>query len=457
MIKRKEKGLRGKYIVDQQKDVNVKEWSEDISKFINNILRPIIRDNSKRKEYTSPKAMKVWKSAFTHPGFDKRQGSNYEELEFIGDRALKYAFNKYTMSRFPEYDKEELSNMETSYMSKEYQPKFGKELGLDKYTRILRKDVQDKVLEDLYESFIGALDVVSDNIQAGLGIVNVRNFVTWFFNKKSLEMTAETLGGIVITQVKQIFERFDKRAVRDGKDAIMDEWITEADGNKTLRVKVTPGIRDILSNKFQIDFREDYLGQATGRDKKAVTIEAYRNALLNLRSYGIDPESAKLLKQLHDFAQPELLPYRFNLLRKLKEDGYIRAYFEKPKFLRTDQSLTITFMVENEKRKSYQIGKIDVDTTFPGETLEIEAKAQLIRNYIGIDIEEAEKETKGKERVEIIEKDVTRAPSKDERKAELVKLKVPELRDRLRKLNLKVGGRKAELVERLLDREFEEQ
>jgi len=449
--------LKGDYIVNHPREVNLENWSKALAKFVDNTLRPVIRDNRKRAVYTSPKYMPIWEAAFTHPGFNSTQGKNYEELEFIGDRALKYAFNKYTISRFPEYDKSDLSDMETTYMSETWQPTFGKKMNLDKFALITKKYAKPKVLEDLFEAFMGALDTVSEDIEPGLGIVNVRNFVTWFFNKESLSMDIRSIGGVIITRVRQIFERFNKRAVRDERNKdIVDEWSQEDDGIMVLKVRITPGMRDILEKNFKINFRGNYLGQAKGRDKKEVTINAYRDAAINLEKLGITFETSKLVKELYDFAEPELLPYRVALARKLRDDGYVRAYFDTPKKLRTDQDMTLLLMLEDEYGNSVEQDRFTIPkTTDSDKSAEVEAKALMIRNYVGaeetgptLDVAAVEREDEGSSREQ------GASLSREERAEDLKTLKIPMLKDILRASDLKVGGNKSVLIERILDSEF---
>ena len=100
-------------------------WERDLKDFIDRTLEPIISDSRERRKYTDSKAMRVWENAFTHPSFDPRRDRNYEVLEFMGDRALKYAFNKYLLRLDPDLDQGNLTTLDNNYMTKKNQPVYG--------------------------------------------------------------------------------------------------------------------------------------------------------------------------------------------------------------------------------------------------------------------------------------------------------------------------------------------
>lgn len=370
--------VESELILDNPRDFDSvrNRWRRDLKDFIDRTLETIIPDSRERRKYTDSKAMRVWENAFTHPSFDPRRDRNYEVLEFMGDRALKYAFNKYLLRLDPHLDQGNLTTLDNNYMTKKNQPVYGKKMGLDRYVRVVgRRMATYKVLGDLFESFIGALDQVSDEIEDGLGIVNVFNFMVVFFKDFKFELPKER-GGHVKTDVQQIFKRFGLEPP--------DEIVTEGDGSRiTFTVKATQEIEDFLaSNKpgegFNIRLRSPILGTATANDKKQASDAAYSNALETLRSYGVTSESAGLMKDLKDFAHEALLPYKAELEIKLREDGYKRVFFDKPKKLHTNEYKTIVLKGEDREGVAWNIG----DITIPKGQDEMIGKVELVRNYI---------------------------------------------------------------------------
>ena len=381
-------------ILEHPKDFDAirDKWSRDLRYFIDRTLRPIIPNAKERRKYTSQREMKVWERAFTHPSFDPRRDHNYDVLEFMGDRALKYAFNKYLLRLEPRLDQGHLTTLDNRYMAKKEQPGYGKKLGLDKYVRIVgTRMATSKVIGDLFESFIGALDQVSDDIEDGLGIVNVFNFMVNFFKDFRFELPKER-GGHVKTNVQQIFKRFGLEPP--------EEIYTEDDGGQiTFIVKATKEIEDFLASDkpgegFNIHLRSPILGQAKGKDKKQARDAAYANALETLRSYGVTSESAGLMKDLKDFAHEALLPYKEELEMKLIDDGYKRVFFDKPKKLHTNEYKTIVLMGEDAYGRAWRLG----DITIPKGEDEMIGKVKLIQNYIA-------EERKGREDIPIKRKE----------------------------------------------------
>src|SRR5437016_3998421 len=60
--------------------------------------------------YTSPDKMTLWKQAFVP---EVQSFLSYEEDEYIGDRILKVDFAKYLMKRFPSYQPQYITNIDT--------------------------------------------------------------------------------------------------------------------------------------------------------------------------------------------------------------------------------------------------------------------------------------------------------------------------------------------------------
>lgn len=497
--------LESEATIERPEDLNRKKWSDDLREFIKKLLIPIMpgigraprsdkerKDNRALKEkqvrrYLSNHAMKIWEAAFTHASFDPRRDYNYERLEFAGDRVLKYTFNKYIMRRFPELDEDGLTGVETTYMAKDFQPRYAKRLNLDKHVLLIGLDRAPRdIQEDLFESFIGALSEVSDDLEDGLGAVNVYNFIVHFFNRFEFDLKGG-LGGKAKTLVRQIFERFDKSFLEG-----IQEWVIGDDGIGTFTVKATPKVMDFLSSKepghgFGIKLKSPILGQAKGVSEKATGKLAYQNAFKTLESYGITPREAELMKQMQDFLQPSILPYKPMLEKKLREDGFVRSFFDEPNVLRTNERVTILFVGERRSGEHVRLGNI---TVAKGAD-DIAAKEDLIKDYLAEERirpsvrtkperkkperrkperkkaekpEERKPERRKPERKKPPRKkpepepepaeEVEEAPSRAEREETLNGTRVPELKAILREKKLKVGGRKAELIERILDAEF---
>ena len=91
------------------------------------------------------------------------QKNSYERLEFLGDTVLKMIISMYLFERYPNRDEGFMTRLKTKIENRQKLSYLSKEVGLDEYI-IISKQIEtmtgrtsDKILEDIFEAFIGAL------------------------------------------------------------------------------------------------------------------------------------------------------------------------------------------------------------------------------------------------------------------------------------------------------------
>ena len=91
------------------------------------------------------------------------RNDSYERLEFFGDRVLKVVVSMYLFHRYPKQDEGFMTRLQTKIEDKKNLSIMSKELNLGKYF-IISKQIEsingrhmEKIHEDVFESFIGAL------------------------------------------------------------------------------------------------------------------------------------------------------------------------------------------------------------------------------------------------------------------------------------------------------------
>jgi ribonuclease-3 len=91
------------------------------------------------------------------------QDASYERLEFFGDRVLKLIVSHYLFHRYPKQDEGFMTRLQTKIEDKKNLAVMCKDMGLSKYF-LISKQIDaingrhfDKIHEDVFESFIGAL------------------------------------------------------------------------------------------------------------------------------------------------------------------------------------------------------------------------------------------------------------------------------------------------------------
>ena len=97
------------------------------------------------------------------PNLLELYNSSYERLEYFGDRVLKVIVSWYLFHRYPKQDEGFMTRLQTKIEDKKNLPIMSKEIGLGKFF-IISKQIElmngrnlDKIHEDVFESFIGAL------------------------------------------------------------------------------------------------------------------------------------------------------------------------------------------------------------------------------------------------------------------------------------------------------------
>jgi len=94
----------------------------------------------------------------------------YERLEFLGDSILGYIIAKYMYIRYPDQPEGFLSKMRTKIVNGKMLGFLSDKIGFSKFA-IISKQIEDingrsnyKIMEDIFEAFIGALYIDSNDI-----------------------------------------------------------------------------------------------------------------------------------------------------------------------------------------------------------------------------------------------------------------------------------------------------
>ena len=139
--------------------------------------------------------IKQYHKAFTHTSYQKDetfgflgnliqlkegvvdfQDSNNETLEFYGDSIVCSTTVEYLFLRYPEFDEGILTKLKTNIVSRDYLAKFARYHGFEKFI-LMSNHMEnihgrngDRLLEDCFESFIGA-------VALDLGYLTAKQFI----------------------------------------------------------------------------------------------------------------------------------------------------------------------------------------------------------------------------------------------------------------------------------------
>ena len=131
-----------------------------------------------------PSDIKLYQKAFTHKSYTKDetykmlakfvkvndgvvdfQDESYERLEFYGDSIICSVSVEYLFKRFPTFEEGIMTKLKTKIVSREYLSKFAQFFNFEKYLLLsnhmenLFGRENDRILEDSYEAFVGAISL----------------------------------------------------------------------------------------------------------------------------------------------------------------------------------------------------------------------------------------------------------------------------------------------------------
>ena len=170
-----------------------KEITEELSPFNNNNI--LLNENNLNCFFTDHnivyeiKNINLFRNAFVHKSYCCMKNKDfttgnlccpndclplqempYERLEFLGDSILGYTIAKYMYIRYPDQPEGFLSKMRTKIVNGKMLGYLAENIGFPKYA-IISKQIEDingrtnyKIMEDIFEAFIGALFIDSNDI-----------------------------------------------------------------------------------------------------------------------------------------------------------------------------------------------------------------------------------------------------------------------------------------------------
>lgn len=339
------------------------QWLQGLQSFLNTLLQPIIKDQRERYRFLDADAMKIWASAFTHETFSP--SDNYEDLEFLGDAVLKSVFPEYLMERLPHLHKGEYTELNVYYMSKIKQAELARKMGLGNYIRVTGIERAILNLEtDVFESFFGALNKISNMIKKRSGNSNCTDMIEYLF--RDIEIDESKGRGSAKTQVIQIFVRFDLPKP--------EEIINDFDKyHIKFSVVLLPAHTEFLRS-YGVNINNRTIGYGQGATKAEAQFEAYTQAFDLLANLGITTEWAEEAKQIRDFTDPSVVSYVPAANERLKREGFISMYFFIPRKtvtpkgavvqlvgVRNDgQHEVLSYIYANDRENSYRTAKTQI-------------------------------------------------------------------------------------------------
>ena len=203
----------------------------------------------------------LYVDAFTHSSFanERKNGiRDYERLEFIGDRVLSMMLAELIFDYCPNFDEGKMTKLKIYFEEKTTLPKYARKYNFEEVIRIGNgQTVGNKMLEDVFEAFIGAL-------YKDQGFEKTKAVIEYIFLEDILEMQNKDL-----TDYKSKLQEYLQANMRGNiKYNVLDERGTAQD--KTFDIEVIMILEDGTELK---------LGVGTGKNKHLAEQDAARDAL----------------------------------------------------------------------------------------------------------------------------------------------------------------------------------
>ena len=210
-----------------------------------------------------PKNEELYALAFTHSSYNGMAGTrhvDYERLEFLGDAVVGMVVSELCYIYHPDMEQGKLSQLKSQFIRTSAEAGYCKKLGLNQFIRVgasFAKDASENLslLEDVFESFIGAL-----YLDQGLAIC--------------------------YKVVRDVFEEDVKNASVDltinPKSYLQECMQADKKESVSYRILSEEGLSNEKTFVAAVYFEGREIGRGSGKSKKAAETEAARDALAKM-------------------------------------------------------------------------------------------------------------------------------------------------------------------------------
>lgn len=207
------------------------------------------------------KELAIYEQALTHPSYNgevNTKHQDYEKLEFIGDAVLGYVTADLVYKNRPEMSEGDLTKLRSVLVSTKPLAAYARKIDLDQYVRIGHSITanqvkeSDKILENVFESLIGAI-----YLDAGLN--SAYRFIK----------------SVLLKDIRS----YDVDNLTDYKTKLQEEIQAEhRDAVQYVTVSQSGPAHD-RTFKVQVLYNDIVLGTGTGKSKKKAEEMAAKDAL----------------------------------------------------------------------------------------------------------------------------------------------------------------------------------
>ena len=275
------------------------------------------------QDWERPEVLEIFEKAFVHKSVAPNESDNYELLDFMGDRQLKFSFAEYAQRRFPGITVSELSELDSAVMSKIRQAELSEKMGL----HLLLLAADDSVgrdidvREDLFESLFGAVTVAGDNLFQGNGSAFAANLLTQIMLNEEIDFSLSM--GNAITQVKEVLE------ILPGGHQVTLESLETAykttDGRWNYTLNLPPTVISTMRESIQNRMRNFW--RALGNSQEIVPTKLQIEDLIEQHpEIASTPQATALLRYADQLENLPTRGIKVEAVANLKDEARNNAY-----------------------------------------------------------------------------------------------------------------------------------
>lgn len=214
-----------------------------------------------KKLHITYKDIAIYEQALTHPSYNgdaNTKHQDYEKLEFMGDSVLGYVTADLVYKNRPEMSEGDLTKLRSVLVSTKPLAAYARKISLDQYVRIghsisaSQVKESDKILENVFESLIGA-------IYLDAGLKAAYRFIKYILLKDIKTYDADNL-----TDYKT---KLQEEIQAEHRDAVQYVTISQS------------GPAHDRTFTVQVRYNDIVLGTGTGKSKKKAEEMAAKDAL----------------------------------------------------------------------------------------------------------------------------------------------------------------------------------
>ena len=214
-----------------------------------------------KKLHITYKNLAIYEQALTHPSYNgdaNTKHQDYEKLEFMGDSVLGYVTADLVYKNRPEMSEGDLTKLRSVLVSTKPLAAYARKINLDQYVRIghsitaSQVKESDKILENVFESLIGA-------IYLDAGLKAAYRFIKYILLKDIQTYDADNL-----TDYKT---KLQEEIQAEHRDAVQYVTISQS------------GPAHDRTFTVQVRYNDIVLGTGTGKSKKKAEEMAAKDAL----------------------------------------------------------------------------------------------------------------------------------------------------------------------------------